>query len=69
MTQLESQDKAISLKRILDRALDLEHLASMKLEGRELPSDAKRAVGLLEELIKDVKLAYGITTDDFSQQT
>lgn len=57
----------LALTRILENAGTLEHLASMKIEGRELPSDAERAVSLLEELIKDVKLVYEITIDGSSR--
>lgn len=57
----------LALTRILENTGTLGHLASMKLEGRELPSDAERAVSLLEELIKDVKLVYEITIDGSSR--
>ena len=58
----------LALTRILENTGILGHLASMKLEGRELPSDAERAVSLLEELIKDVKLVYEITIDGSSRR-
>lgn len=57
----------LALIRILENTEILGHLASMKIEGRELPSDAERAVSLLEELIKDVKLVYEITIDGSSR--
>lgn len=48
---------------------ELSHLASTHEEGRSLPEDANKAVGILGELIENVKTLYRITADDSSQQT
>lgn len=48
---------------------ELSHLASTHEEGRSLPEDANKAVGILGELIENVKTLYRITAGDSSQQT
>lgn len=48
---------------------ELSHLASTHEEGRSIPEDANKAVGILGELIENVKTLYRITAGDSSQQT
>ncbi|WP_288345045.1 hypothetical protein [uncultured Duodenibacillus sp.] len=48
---------------------ELSHLASTHEEGRNIPEDANKAVGILGELIENVKTLYRITAGDSSRQT
>lgn len=62
-------DQEAACHNIYTLTTELSHLASTHEEGRSLPEDANKAVGILGELIENVKTLYGITADDSSQQT
>lgn len=62
-------DQEAACHSIYTLTTELSHLASTHEEGRNIPQDANKAVGILGELIENVKTLYRITAGDSSQQT
>lgn len=62
-------DQEAACHSIYTLTTELSHLASTHEEGRSIPEDANKAVGILGELIENVKTLYRITAGDSSQQT
>lgn len=62
-------DQEAACHSIYTLTTELSHLASTHEEGRSIPEDANKAVGILGELIENVTTLYRITAGDSSQQT
>lgn len=68
-TDAQERRRKAACHSIYTLTTELSHLASTHEEGRSIPEDANKAVGILGELIENVKTLYRITAGDSSQQT